>query len=243
MQIRLTSSPIPLYTQTVDASTPFPTRHVVQPTILPYIRSLPSDHYVPGSDSPLLALCLTTLLPSRSQVLGIGWGHILGDASACGHFTRLLSQLYAQPDASLNDAQLPNFFPHIQFTEYPPSEETLQEFVDDPYEAYPPVVASEMYAATGPENADMLVIVLSRKEIKAMKSECNLGGTERLSEQDVLSAWWTVLLEKSGGLFPNARRMAYTVNVSPGRGTNDNTESLLVPRITTPSPGLSSEPP
>ena len=143
----------------------------------------------------------------------------------------------------MNDAQLPNFFPHIQFTEYPPSEETLQEFVDDPYEAYPPVVASEMYAATGPENADMLVIVLSRKEIKAMKSECNLGGTERLSEQDVLSAWWTVLLEKSGGLFPNARRMAYTVNVSPGRGTNDNTESLLVPRITTPSPGLSSEPP
>jgi len=183
---------------------------VIQPTLQPYMHNLGPEFSVPNTDSPLLALRVTTLLPSRTSVLGIDWSHVLGDGAAANLFIRHLSQLYVDPESVLTD--YPTFSPHINLTAWPPSTEAMAEY--DITQIHP-VSLEDMAKGYGAAAAasQTLIIRLSAKDQIALIAECKkeLEAGERLSDQDILSGWWIGLLERSG---TKIRSTTYSVNVS-----------------------------
>ncbi|ORY32183.1 hypothetical protein BCR39DRAFT_557835 [Naematelia encephala] len=197
--IDLTRSSIPLTTQSIHAETAFPTKHVVQPTLAPYLDSLHPQYYLPNIDCPLLLLRLTTLLPSRRSVLGIMWAHILGDAGANAMFIQLLSSLYAKDQSTkLDPSQAPTFFPHISMPHYPPSDEIREKYrIRQITPTLPAPKQREAYANFG-NGTEPVRASLSRKELSAMTIECATEASERISTQDVLSAWWVGVLQRAG---------------------------------------------
>lgn len=70
----------------------------------------------------------------------------------------------------------------------------------------------EMFAAykRDQEASEPVVITLTRAELGALKEEFQAVSKVRLSEQDVLTAWWVGLLEEVG---EKVDRIVYAVNV------------------------------
>jgi hypothetical protein len=212
-KIRLTGNDIPLTTQSISMDHAFTTNDVIQPSLQPFLPTIQGDSWLPNTDSPLLTLRLTTLLPSRRSVLGITWSHILGDAATCHAFITLLSKLYVGgPDLQLQPGDYPNFGPHVDFPIYPPQKEVVDRY-DIPQTR--PRSMSEMKEAFSRDGASsqMVVISLSRKEMAEMKKECQAVTQDRLSDQDILSGWWIWLLERLG---ETIERVVYAINVSTG---------------------------
>jgi hypothetical protein len=173
--------------------------------------SLDPAYHEPNRDLPLLALRLTTLLPSRQCVLGISWAHILGDASTCNLFIQHLSLFYTKgPDAKLDTHHMPTFFPHITMSTYPPSENALETYqVRQVHPSHALLDARKAYMAAA-QGSEPMLVVLSRAELGAMMQECTREGTKFLSTQDVLSAWWVTILRRAG---QEVDKLIYTINV------------------------------
>jgi hypothetical protein len=173
--------------------------------------SLDPAYHEPNRDLSLLALRVTTLLPSRQCVLGISWAHILGDASTCNLFIQHLSLFYANgPDAKLDTQHMPTFSPHITMSTYPPSANALDTYqVRQVHPSHALLDARKGYMAAA-QGSEPMLVVLSRVELGAMMQECTREGTNFLSTQDVLSAWWVTVLRRAG---QEVDKLIYTINV------------------------------
>jgi hypothetical protein len=202
--------------QSIKAATAFPTNHVIQPTLDPYISQLPPTFPAPDTNSHLVSIRVTNLLPSRCSVLGIVWAHVLGDASACNRYLRHLSHFYVNgPQAKLDIADYPSFFPHITHPAFPPHQDVLDSYDIGqvrPRDLKETVMPSYAAAAVKYEG---MTINFTREEVAALKRAVLKGWTAppTVSEQDVISAWWYSLLQRTGETA--VQKMVYTVNVSP----------------------------
>jgi hypothetical protein len=211
-QIELTGSPIPLSTKSLTAEQAFQTRDVIQPSISEYLHALDPRYHEANQDCSLVSIRLTTLMPSHKSVLGITWAHILGDASTFNSFTHHLSFFYVNgPGAQLTPRQMPTFFPHIAMPVYPPGSEVLDMYQTT--QVYPSYTSMDQRKAYGEAIAASVpvLISLSRAELNALVREHTPEGTEFLSTQDILSAWWAGVLERAGY---EVNKIIYTVNVS-----------------------------
>ncbi|ODN93535.1 hypothetical protein L198_05400 [Cryptococcus wingfieldii CBS 7118] len=75
-RLRLTSSLIPFETPTIESDQAFPDKHVVQPTLSPFLPPLGKNYHLPNTDAHLFSVRLTTLLPSGKSVLGVETSHV-----------------------------------------------------------------------------------------------------------------------------------------------------------------------
>lgn len=197
--------------QTIQADVAFPTGTVVQPSLDPYTSALPPSFGKPDTDSPLLSIRVTTLLPTRSTVIGVIFGHILGDGSSGNLYLSHLSHFYEHgPEAVLEPSEYPSFFPHIHLPVYPPPAEVLAEY--DSGQIRPREISEVMAGYGGAaEKYEAVTVTLRRAELRALhRVISDRAGGSRLSEQDVLSGWWLSLLRRTG---ENPEKMVYTVNV------------------------------
>jgi hypothetical protein len=231
--------------QTIQADAAFPTSTVVQPSLDPYTSALPPSFGKPDTDSPLLSIRVTTLLPSRSTVIGVIFGHILGDGSSGNLYLSHLSHFYEHgPEAVLEPSEYPSFFPHIDLPVYPPPAEVLAEY--DSGQIRPREI-SEMMAGYGgaAEKYEAVTLTLRRAELRALHCMVSdRAGGSRLSEQDVLSGWWLSLLRRTG---ENVEKMVYTVNVGtahplPREAVRKDLTRCLVSRHGRDPPWLPTQP-
>jgi hypothetical protein len=67
----------------------------------------------------------------------------------------------------------------------------------------------EAYTEAGAQEEGVLV-KLTPGEVDAIRAECQLDGTVKVSDQDILSGWWATLLERAG---ERLERIIYVINV------------------------------
>lgn len=211
-QISLTESPIPYSTQTTTDEYPYQNKHVIQESLGSYCPPLRDDFPVAGADAPLLAVRLSTLANGNS-VLGVNWGHVLGDAAAFSRFLEDVSLFYNMGRFADLGEDMPTFTPHVNIP--PASEKTLKEYHLDILE---PVAVDEMIKGytDGTTGGQLFTVGLSRKEIAHIAAARTAG--EHITENDLVSGWWISVLERAG---QRIDRIVQTINVSHlafGRG-------------------------
>ncbi|TYJ53392.1 hypothetical protein B9479_005992 [Cryptococcus floricola] len=197
--IALTSSPIPLETQTIERDYAFADKLVVQPTLDPYLPPLDPNVRSPNTDNHLFSVRLTTLLPSKKSVLGVQVSHLGMDGTMVRHLIRLLDALYIQGEAALQGSNpeliIPTFFPGPvgPLPDYEPS-------IDDepfcvPCKPFPEWTQSYIddYMTT-----TRMALQLHKSELQVLKDQYQLGAGVKVSIQDAISAWWATLLNKIG---------------------------------------------
>jgi hypothetical protein len=160
------------------------------------------------SGARLVAFRLTTLLPSRHSVLGLNWSHILGDGYACNLFIQHLSRIYAHGKDAIPLEQYPTFWPHVSLPEHV-SGETKDKYRLTQVEPVSMGALVEAYTEAGAREEGVL-IKLTPGEVDAIRAECQLDGTVKVSDQDILSGWWATLLERAG---ERLERIIYVINV------------------------------
>ncbi|BEJ12478.1 hypothetical protein CspHIS471_0209380 [Cutaneotrichosporon sp. HIS471] len=190
--ISLTESPIPFSTQTTEDEYPYPTKNVIQESLGSYAPPLRDDFFVPGADAPQVAVRLSTLANGNS-VLGINWGHVLGDAAAFSRFLEDVSLFYNMGRfADLGD-DMPTFAPHVTIPLA--GEKTLKDYHLDLLEpmGVPEVFKGYSDATTAGE---FFTVRLSRRELAHITASRTAG--EHCSDGDMLSGWWIGVLERAG---------------------------------------------
>lgn len=160
---------------------------------------------MPGADSAQLAVRLSTLANGNS-VLGVNWGHVLGDAAAFSRFLEDVSLFYNMGRfADLGD-DMPTFAPHVNIP--PAGEKTLKEFhldllepmeIKDVFKGYSDATTSGQY----------FNVRLTRKDLAHITASRTAG--EHCSDGDMLSGWWIGVLERAGR---RVDRAVQTINVS-----------------------------
>lgn len=205
VQISLTESPIPFSTQTTTDEYPYANKHVIQESLGSYIPQLREDFFVAGADSPQLAVRLSTLANGNS-VLGVNWGHVLGDAAAFSRFLEDVSLFYNMGRfAELGD-DMPTFAPHVNIP--PVGEKTLKEFHLDVLEPQSVEQVFKGYADSTAQG-QAFTVTLSRKEMAHITASRTSG--EHVTDGDLLSGWWISVLERAGRRID---RLVQTINVS-----------------------------
>ncbi|WWD20678.1 hypothetical protein CI109_105154 [Kwoniella shandongensis] len=193
----LTTSSIPLSTQTITIPShqtfPFANRQIIQPSVNPFVPPLGEGAHVANSDAHLFAIRLTTILPSRSSVLGIVISHIIGDGHIALQIVKHLEGLYLYGEAALPIITKPTFVDHVILPPYDPA----WDLPDDTLKGHDLADVGKAYVDAA-ENSEMVVIELTRAEIANLKAKYGRESGVRLSDQDVLSGWWVGLLERMG---------------------------------------------
>lgn len=215
-QIELSNSPIPFDTQTLESDRPFPTDALIVPSTERFITPLPDKFFVPGSGAPLLTVRHTTLIPSGRSVLGLNFDHVIFDGSSACRFSHHLSHFYINgPDTEIPLVEYPTFGSHIQFPEFPPPEQAINKA--KAIHVLKPVIHEEGDRLANEDISahTMVNMVISGKEMEKMKKEVTerLDVKDTLSDQDILSGWFTHLMERVTG---PVNQMVYIINVSMG---------------------------
>ncbi|TYJ53398.1 hypothetical protein B9479_005998 [Cryptococcus floricola] len=199
-QIKLTSSPIPFETQTIERDQAFPNKQVVQPLLDPFLPHLGKDFHRPNSDAHLFALRLTTLMPSGNSVLGVEMSHVFSDGETKSKLLHLLDTFYVYGEKAVSDLQkysgydLPTFLPHIgPLPSYDPAWNipgTMNEGHD-----FLPMIQAYTAAIT---QSVQVVFDLQQSELRALTDRYQEEAGIHISEADALSAWWIALMAKVG---------------------------------------------
>lgn len=172
---------------------------------------MPAAAAQPNTDTPLLTIRLTTLLPSNRAVLGFQWSHIIGDASACHRFISLLSLLYEQGDNLIIPLErYPNFGPHVKLPSDSPTREAVSKYDITQYLPRKMDTAIQAYRHDA-DKSEAVTVELSRAELGILKVECQALSKAKLSDQDVISAWWMRILQE---VDVDIKRVIYATNVS-----------------------------
>ncbi|WVQ73509.1 hypothetical protein IAR50_003081 [Cryptococcus sp. DSM 104548] len=199
--IRLTSSPIPFETQTIDADQAFPDKHVVQPSLDPFLPPLGKDYHVPNTDAHLFAVRLTTLLPSGKSVLGVETSHVFIDGETKRKLLKVLDAFYVHGEAARDNMlelagyDLPTFFPHVG--PLPAYDSSWNLPVGRTNKGHDFSECIKQYTAAITQSVQV-VVELHRSEIKLLRDRYQQEVGVKLSEQDALSAWWIYLMGKLG---------------------------------------------
>ncbi|ODO00074.1 hypothetical protein I350_06699 [Cryptococcus amylolentus CBS 6273] len=199
--LRLTSSPIPFETQTIESDQAFPDKHVVQPTLSPFLPPLGKNYQLPNTDAHLFSVRLTTLLPSGKSVLGIETSHVFIDGETKRKLLKMLDAFYVHGEAArenmveLAGYDLPTFFPHVgPLPAYDPS---WNLGVGRTNKGHDLSECVKQYTAAITQSVQT-VVELHRSEIKLLRDQYQQEAGLKLSEQDALSAWWIYLIKKVG---------------------------------------------
>lgn len=178
---------------------------MIQESLGPYVPPLRDDFFVAGADAPQLAVRLSTLANGNS-VLGVNWGHVLGDGAAFSRFLEDVSLFYNMGRfADLGD-DMPTFAPHVSIP--PAGEKTLKEYHLDLLEPMPMADVFKGYADSASQG-QFFTVKLTRKEMAHITASRTRG--EHVSDGDMLSGWWISVLERAGRRID---RLVQTINVS-----------------------------
>ncbi|WWC65082.1 uncharacterized protein I303_107696 [Kwoniella dejecticola CBS 10117] len=220
----LTRSPIPFETQTISSKEafPFPDKRVIQETLDPYLPNLGQEFPLTGANKPLFVIRLTTSSDPEADwsVLGVSWGHILGDAAACLIALKWLELFYVY--GSLEGAVdqkgslgIPVYGEGIKLLKVendeihfsPPKKNSipLQEYTY--LKGYTIPEGGKLYAKTreGTERVDLILslsevgsLTKSVKDLLLVREEGSYDKNMVLSTQDILTGWFVSLLRRSG---------------------------------------------
>ncbi|WVQ73504.1 hypothetical protein IAR50_003076 [Cryptococcus sp. DSM 104548] len=199
-QIKLTSSPIPFETQTIERKQAFPSKQVVQPTLDPFLPPLGKDFHRPNSDAYLFALRLTTLLPSGHSVLGVEMSHVFSDGETKSKLLKLLDTFYVHGEKAVNNLKqlsgyhLPTFLPTVgPLPSYDPAW-NLPGLFNEGHDLLP-MMQAYMAAMT---QSVQVVFNIQQSELRALTDLYQTEAGIKISEADALSAWWISLMAKVG---------------------------------------------
>ncbi|ORY88971.1 hypothetical protein BCR35DRAFT_189644 [Leucosporidium creatinivorum] len=199
-------SSIPLTLSTSPSTRAFPTPSVLQPSLSPYSPPLDPTQLNTSSTDPLgvlLSLQLTYLpnhTDGEKSVLGLNWGHVLGDGASFCEFVKRLGRAYERDGASASEEgeeKKPNFGPHVVLRE--PSEEVLNKWESGLlWPTFPIEEGWEKYTSSA-ASTEVVQLVFSHDEIKLLQSLARgKGEDEWVSEQDAMSSYFVNLLRLCG---------------------------------------------
>lgn len=188
----------------MEAEYPYPDKRVIQPTLGEYIPPLAKDFFLPDTDAAQVAVRLSTLSTGAS-VLGVNWGHILGDAAAFSRFLEDVSLFYNTTYIDLSE-DMPTMEPHVRLPSY-----TDAIGRDYQLEILKPLPMAEM--AKGYSDAvsqsQPVTVTLTRDDLAHIVLARRPG--EKLSDNDLITGWWVSVLERAG---QQVDYIVQTINVS-----------------------------
>lgn len=211
--IRLTSSPIPLeISYAPETKAPFDSVDVIQDDISPYISPLRTGSQLDnlGAEGSLFAVKLT--YTSTHTVIGLSWGHILGDGASFAMLTRAFSWLCAHPEQDLPSDMWPNFGPHVDFTSsWPPSNDALSLFANPIL--YPTFSLADGGAKYGDaiSSSELVRLRLSASEVESLRAKAAEEAGGFVTAQDAMSAALALAMLQAG---VPLERFQNSVNVS-----------------------------
>lgn len=162
------------------------------------------DYPVAGSDAPLLTVRLSTLATGAS-VLGVNWGHVLGDAAAFSRFLEDVSLFYNMSFADLGE-DMPTFEPHVKIPKA--TEQVLRDYHLDILAPIPVEGVIKGYTDTT-ISSKPVTVTLSRNDIAHITASRTQG--EHVSDGDMVSGWWISVLERAGIA---VNKVVQTINVN-----------------------------
>lgn len=166
-------------------------------------------------------------LASGNSVLGVNWGHVLGDAAAFSRFLEDVSLFYNMSFADLGD-EMPTFEPHVSIPKA--TDKILKDYHLDILAPIP--VQDVIKGYTDSTIASKPVTVtLTRNDIAHITATRSPG--ENFSDGDMVSGWWISVLERAG---IQVNKVVQTINV----GTRDSLTT--VPQLPCRQQGVPSEP-
>lgn len=181
---------------------------MIQPSLAPYVPSLGPNLSAADSGEHLAAFKHTVILPSHRSVLALMMSHTLADGASCSKLLHDLAYLYTHPGSPL--PQPPHFFAKVIYPEWPPSDETRQQFKTN---LLVPTALPEVFEkfSAAAEASEPVYLELSMAEIAAIRKQVQGNTGAFVSDQDALSGWWIDFLERLGE--ERIKTATYIVNV------------------------------
>lgn len=131
-------------------------------------------------------------LADGSSVLGVNWGHILGDAASFSRFIEDVSLFYNLPSAELEE-DMPTFEPHVNIPEA--TDAVRKDFA---FGLLRPITVQEMMKGYSSQAAQSqkFTITLTRDELAHITAARYPG--DQTSDNDLICGWWISVLERAG---------------------------------------------
>lgn len=168
---------------------------MVQPSLDTYSPSLRAGSDKADADVPLIAFKHTLSLPYKRSILGVTIPHTLINAASCSKLLHDLARLYCHPELPLQEP--PEYFRHVMYPVWPPTEETKREFRSDLLmpEDRETIMRNYTTAMSECESVTLRPTVQDL-DVLQERAEKSMGGT--VSKQDAPSGWWIDFLERLG---------------------------------------------